>query len=211
MSWARRLLAAALAGCVLAAAAAAVARADGDPASDFLLSQDVFLPYGGGKIPVQRETAMTALVREANERGFRIKVALIATPSDLGAIGALWRQPQPYARFLGQELAFLYKGRLVIVMPNGYGVYHHGRPVAAERRVLDGLPLPEASGTDLASAATDAVRRLARTQGLRLAAPDTSAGGSSENRDRLVIVAVVLGIGAVAAVAFTVLRLRRRS
>jgi len=32
--------------------------------------------------------------------------------------------PQSYARFLGQELSQVYRGAVVVTMPNGFGVYH---------------------------------------------------------------------------------------
>ena len=194
-----RLLAATLAGALLAAATAAVARSHGDPASELLFSQDVYAPTGGAE--------MTSIVGEANDRGFRIKVAVIAARSDLGEIEAFWRKPQPYARYLGQDLRSVFRGRLLVVMPTGYGIYHHGTPVAGERRVLDRLPPPGASGDDLASATTEAVRRLARARGVSLAAPGTS--GENENRDRLVLAAVALGIGAAGATALAARRRRR--
>ena len=60
---------------------------------------------------------------------------------------ALWRQPQKYAQFLGQELFYVYKGRLLIAMPNGYGIYQHGKRVTTERKLLDKLPPPGERGS----------------------------------------------------------------
>ena len=64
--------------------------------------------------------------------GNRVKVAVIATSDDLGAIPSLMNKPDDYAKFLGQELAGFYIGPLLIVMPSGWGVYDGGRSVAAE-------------------------------------------------------------------------------
>ncbi len=49
-------------------------------------------------------------------------MALIATQADLGSVTELWRQPQNYARFLGQELGQVYRGTLVVAMPAGFGI-----------------------------------------------------------------------------------------
>ena len=99
----------ALVVCV-ASVAAVTARADGDPASDFLLSQDTFVPFDA-KIPKDQSEQLNAIVAEAKKRGVKLKVALIVKRFDLGAVPSLWLKPETYARFLGQELFFLYKGR----------------------------------------------------------------------------------------------------
>ena len=53
---------------------------------------------------------------------------------------ALWGQPRTYAHFLGQELAFLYKGPLLIVMPSGLGFNHGRQPTTREYAVLKNVP-----------------------------------------------------------------------
>ncbi len=199
-----------LAAAFLAAVVPAAAHADGDPASDFLLTEDVFVPLDA-KVPTAQAGQLTALVADAVKGGYRIKVALIATRFDLGSVTALWRQPQPYARFLGQELYYVYRGRLLIVMPNGYGIYHRGKPVAAERRLLDSLAPPGPSGARLATAAGVAVQRFARQAGLRLALPAAQAPANHTNRDRLEILAIVLCISAIGALIFVPRRRRRAS
>jgi hypothetical protein len=113
---------------LLVVAPAAVA--DGDPASDTLLVQNVFLPY-----PAPSATAASALSRAVTTsyaKGFRVKVAVIATEGDLGSVPSLFNRPGDYAKFLGQELRLYYIGPLLIVMPAGYGVYDGGRSTAAE-------------------------------------------------------------------------------
>jgi hypothetical protein len=198
-----RLLPLVLALC-LAGLAATAARADGDPASDFLVTDDVFIPYYG-KVPAAEAHQLTKLVANANARGYRIKVALIANPYDLGSVTSLWREPQRYAQFLGQELLFVYKGRLLIVMPNGYGIYDANEPVTAERKLLERLPPP---GGDVAAAGGVGVRRLAAARGIELA-PGTATGRRS-HRAHAAIVTVALVVGAWLVLTVLVLFRRRR-
>jgi hypothetical protein len=157
------------------------AQANGDPASDVLLAQDVFLPYDGG-IPSKLARDLTDTIAEANKGGYRIKVALIAAPVDLGLIQELWLKPKKYAPFLGAELRFIYKDTLVVVMPNGFGVYCNERDVDREERLLAGIRIgPGAAG--LAEAARVAVRRLAAASGH----PVGGSGGGSDVLDRVLI------------------------
>ena len=108
-----------LAVLAVALAGAGAVRADGDPASDFLLVQKVF--FNPEEIPKAQQNAITAVVRSANENGYPIRVALIGSDYDLGAVTSLWHKPARYAKFLSFELTYYYKGRLLIVMPNGFG------------------------------------------------------------------------------------------
>ena len=106
------------------------ALADGDPANDVLLVKNVFLPYPAPSAAASNELA--AAVSSAYARGYRVKVAVIATETDLGSVPSLFNRPGDYARFLGQELNLYYVGPLLIVMPAGYGVYDGGRSTAPE-------------------------------------------------------------------------------
>jgi hypothetical protein len=182
------LLAAMLAAAVCAVPAA---RADGDPASDYLLSQSTFVPFDAN-VPKAQAEQLNAIVADAKEKGFTIRVALISREFDLGAVPSLWRKPKTYARFLGQELFFVYKGRLLVVMPNGYGVSRAGKALPRAQRVADELPKPGA-GAALASAATRAVQRLAAQSGVRVEIPAAKAGDSS-NSDRIVIAGIAGGL-----------------
>jgi len=184
-----RILAAVVAaGCV----AVPAARADGDPASDYLLSQSTFLPFDA-KIPKAQADQLNAIVADAKQKGFTIRVALISSTFDLGAVPSLWRKPKTYARFLGQELFFVYKGRLLVVMPNGYGASRGGKPLASAQRVLDALPRPGEGGPALTAAATRAVQRLAAQSGVQVAIPSPSSDRKTSH-DRLVLVAIAGGI-----------------
>ena len=106
---------------VLAALVPAGAIADGDPASDVLLGENVFYPYSPPvSAPLQK--SLNATTAAAKRAGFPIKVALIASPVDLGVIPDLFGKPQKYAEFLDQEISFRGKQPLLVVMPAGYGV-----------------------------------------------------------------------------------------
>ena len=196
-----------VAAAILAATLAGVpaARADGDPASDYLISQKVFIPFDT-KIPGSHLVQLSQLVSEAKARGFTIRVAPIETRYDLGSILVLWHRPKQYARFLGQELSQWYRGRLLVVMPNGYGVSMAGKLVAGEQAALADLPPPSAA-PDLAEAAIDAVRRLARLQGLQLALPKPPTPAAKDNHDSLVI---GFAAGAAALLGLSLVFIRRR-
>lgn len=145
---------------VLAAAAVPqAALADGDPASDVLLGQNVFLPTDADAVPAQ-QTRLQATLDAAARSGFPIRVAVIASPADLGSVTALWRQPQLYARFLDQELSLVYRGPLLIVMPNGVGVASAAQLSAAERSAVRGGDTPIAR-PQLAAVAQTAAESLA--------------------------------------------------
>jgi hypothetical protein len=164
----RRVFAlAAVAACLTASGA----RADGDPASDVLLSQNVFFPYSS---PTRAaETALQSAVDDVYAHGDRVKVALIDDPTDLGSVGSLFGKPDDYAHFLAIELGLWYVGPLLVAMPAGFGVYDGGRSTAAEEGVLRSLRVNAASPDDLAESATVAVQRLAAADAL--GSPDIRA------------------------------------
>lgn len=132
-------------------------RADGDPASDVLYFQDVFLPFPAPSAPASQKLATA--VSAANNGGFRIKVAVIASAQDLGSVPSLFGRPQLYAQFLGIELQSFYKERLLVVMPSGFGIYRGGRSVAAEARMLAGLQAGT-NADDITTSAAGAVQEL---------------------------------------------------
>jgi hypothetical protein len=191
--------------------AAPAARADGDPASDYLLSQPTFLPPDGG-IPSAYQNQLNEVVTDAKARGYEIRVALIATPYDLGSVGVLYKKPKQYARFLGQELSFVYRGRLLVAMPNGLGVSRNGKRVPADQTVVDRFPAPGKDGGALASTATQAVSRLAANGGVVVPVPALKGDTSkpSQTYERLLIAAVTAVVVA-GIVALRLLRRRRRA
>ncbi len=164
----------------------APAFADGDPASDILLQVDVY--YGVG-IDLRSKPAaqLPAMLAEARRQGFDMKVALISDMTDLGIATFMWEQPQEYATYLGNEIANVYKGHLLVVMPNGFGYYHFDKSGVTERRRLRGLADPRRPERFLASAER-AVQRIAAGEGMRLTLPDVEPlpGGVTQPKSHFV-------------------------
>ncbi|MCL2770597.1 MAG: hypothetical protein FWD42_10915, partial [Solirubrobacterales bacterium] len=128
------------------------ARADGDPASDYLVTQQLFLTSEPNSFSSAQQQRLAAVVAAANRAGFAIRVAVISSSYDLGSVTELWRQPQTYARFLGLELSASYRGRLLVVMPNGLGFNWPGHSPAAAQRALAAISTGGHSEASLASA-----------------------------------------------------------
>jgi cytochrome oxidase Cu insertion factor (SCO1/SenC/PrrC family) len=183
------------------------ARADGDPASDYLVSRQVFLSAGSTTVSPS-QSKLIGVVAAANRAGFPIRVAVIPTEYDLGSIIELWRKPQLYARFLGLELP--YKQRLLVVMPNGYGFNWPGHPTAAAYAALEKLPVATA-GSSLPGAAETAVMRLAAADGIKLAPagghPSTGRAASPADQAPWIAIAAAAFL---AVAAFVLVRSRRR-
>jgi hypothetical protein len=194
---------------IAACALAGTARADGDPASDYLLGTQVFLPYDV-KLPKEKQQELISIVRDANKSGYAIRVALIASAYDLGAVTSLWRKPRPYARFLGAELQFVYKRRLLIVMPNGFGFNWPKHPSSKEYAVLSTVPIGTSPVGMLDSTVT-AVLKLASASGVKVVrtpAASTARKGGCVHSRALIILAVVVGL---ALAVLLRLALRRKS
>jgi MYXO-CTERM domain-containing protein len=157
--------------------------ADIDPASDVLPLQDVFLPYND-KVCPQLSTALRKLTARSKKAGYPVKVAVIASKSDLGGASALFGNPQSYARFLAQELVtYAPESRttydnpaLLVAMPTGFGLDHGG---AKADKAIEELSVSSLKPNDLAHAALDAVPKLARAEGHAVAAPAVRPGCSS--------------------------------
>jgi hypothetical protein len=186
----------------------ATARADGDPASDYLLVQKVFFPIDV-KFPPAQQAKLSGLVEAANRAGFKIRVALIASRYDMGSVTSLYGKPRMYARFLSTEIAFVYKERLLVVMPDGFGFNRPHHPSAQAYGVLRTIPI-RAGNTGLLGAAQTAVQRLASAAGVKVSAPaDVATSGRSRSHSGLVILAATLAALLLAAATVVVLRRRR--
>lgn len=193
-----RVRAACVAGLMMASVAGGVlapmALGDGDPASDYLVSNQVFLASLPASVTrPQRE--LLAEVRAANHSGFVIRVAIVPSTYDLGSITELWRRPRLYARFLGLELSSTFRGRLLVVMPSGFGFDWPGHSAAPAYHLLAGVPIGRA-GDGLAVAARTAVRQLAGADGVAL--PAAAGGGTPTNRARDIALAAAAAIVLVA-------------
>jgi hypothetical protein len=187
---------------LLAAAALALvvmpvgARADGDPASDVLLGENVFYPYSPTVSPAIQKS-LNAETTAATRAHFPIKVALIASPVDLGVIPDLFGKPQKYAEFLDQEISFQTKQPLLVVMSTGYGVQGVSSAAASAAAALH-----KPAGTqsnDLAQAAIAAVAKLAGAAGHPL--PGAGAGASRPGSGGGATIVVVIALAAAAIVA----------
>ncbi len=139
-----------------------------------LVYQPLFLASDAG-ISVSEQVKLGGLLQDAERAGFPIRVAIISGPADLGAVTALWQKPQTYAHFLGIELSLTYIGRLLVVMPGGFGFNWPGHSSTAAYRTLDQIRIG-AGGTGLASATEAAVGALATAGGVKLPATSGAQG-----------------------------------
>jgi hypothetical protein len=200
--------------CLALTAHPSSARADGDPASDVLATQPLFLPQDAG-LPLGQQGQLAGLLQAAGRSGYGVRVALVASRADLGSVTELWRQPETYARFLGQELSLVYRGPLLVIMPNGFGTYGPG--AAAAQSALAGVRIPPEGGAGLGTAALAAVERLAAASGHAVPVPPPPASAArAHSSDPISAIVFVLG-GVLIAVAWAASlrarppRFRRRS
>ena len=174
-----------------------LARADGDPASDVLVSQNAFVPWDASLKPGD-QARLEAVLTAAGRAGYPIRVALIASASDLGSVTALWREPQNYAHFLWQELSFAVHAPVLVVMPGGFGLYTGRSPTAGEQDALARTRTATTSA-GLAMVAVTAVQNLAAAAGHPLpattVAPVNGSGSGSGGTDT--VSWVVFAAGAV--------------
>ena len=179
------LVAAAL---VVALVAPAAARADSDPASDTLLLQDVFLPV---EPPMSQgaQKAIRSLAATMKRSGYQLKVAIIATPNDLGLVPQLFGKPQYYAGYLGREISFNAKKPLLVVMPSGYGTSNVAPNVA---KALGGVKAPGSNLNDIASSTVDAMARMSKAAGHPVKKPAIAGGGSSSTSPAIIFGVPVL-------------------
>jgi hypothetical protein len=179
------------------------ARADADPASDVLYTDDVFLPFST-KVSPGLARQLADATRAASAVGKPVRVALIAAPADLGGVPSLFGKPTAYARFLGLELQFVYTGRVLIVMPQGAALSERGRLVAnaAVVRAVVG-----SGGDGLARTAIALVRELTGTAPTPL---QTTTIVASAERGFPVWKSIAVAVGGVFALALGGLVLVRR-
>jgi hypothetical protein len=209
---ARKLLLALLA---LAAGAAALtvagvladrALADGDPASDILYAQDLFLPYTH---PVSKPVGarLQQVVKAARRGHYPVKVALISGPQDLGVVPGLFGQPQNYARFMTEEMRDQIVDPVLVVMPAGLGFAQAGRTLGLGP-VTNVTPGSGATPDDLANAAASAVPKLAAANGHKLTGlpPGPSTGGGPSGA----VIALIV-VGGLAVLAGLLALVRRRN
>ncbi len=185
------------------AAVAPAARADGDPASDVLAVQRIFLP-SDANIPLTEQLQLSSMLARTARDGYPLRVAIIASATDLGSVTELWRRPETYAHFLGEELALVYHGSVLVVMPNGYGV----DVTAGGTRTASGQAELQLPGRRLGAAALAAVQRLASSAGAPVRAPTVSA--PTATRPAPALPWLVFGLGLLPLAVCWWLSLRRK-
>jgi len=202
----------ALALCLLLAGLLALpaprALADADPPSDVLLIQNVYYPYAP-KVPPSLQAQLDDAAARARKAGFPIKVALVASPADLGAIPQMFGHVAAYANFLQREIAYLRPQPTLVAMPGGFGTSATGpRGPAIVRRL--GAPR---TVDGMARGAIAAVEQLAAANGRPISTAGLGGGKRGHHRTgtpAIVLFAPVLLL----ALAFggrTLLTRRRRS
>jgi hypothetical protein len=187
--------------------APSAARADGDPASDVLLTQRQYLPY---KPPLSKDVAtkLGQATLAIQKTGKPVRVALIQTPTDLGAVPDFFGRPQEYAKFLTKELELGYHGGLLVVMPAGTGT---AKLSGAAANSLRGLQISSsAQSDDLARTAIFALQRIAKAQGKPIPTVLTEAAPDAVHWTRA-IVAILLAALLAALVVAATYRVRRRA
>ena len=199
-----------VAAALIAAVVVPSARADGDPGSDVLVYQDLFAGSDAG-LSVAQQVELGGLLKATARAGAPVRVAVIASRFDLGAVTGLWRNPRAYARFLGIELSLVYKQRLLVVMPNGFGFNWPGHSPAATYRTLAPIPI-RPGGDGLFNATEAAVRKLMQASGVKLPVESASvapngadhgasqpSGNSADNALGIVALSLVALVGIVLA------------
>jgi hypothetical protein len=183
---------------VPAIVAPAPAMTDGDPASDELIGANVFYPFSP-PVDADLQTTLNAETAAASRAHFPIKVALIESPADLGAIPSLFAKPQQYADFLDQEISFAGTTTLLlVVMPNGYGVQGVGQ---AATTAAASLSKPRSGQSDdLARAAIMAVPKLAAAAGHPVGAISSASGTGGVSSTLTLSVLAAAAIASAAAV-----------
>src|ERR1700744_4507732 len=134
------------------------ALADGDPGSDVLVYQQSFVPPDA-RVSIPAQVSLSGMLRQAARTKAPIRVAIIAHRDDLGAVTALWRKPQVYAHFLGVELSLGYRGQLLVVMPNGFGLNWPGHATAGALQALSKVSIG-AGGAGMVASAVRAAQTL---------------------------------------------------
>jgi cytochrome oxidase Cu insertion factor (SCO1/SenC/PrrC family)/thiol-disulfide isomerase/thioredoxin len=157
--------------------APSVAVADGDPGSDVLLAQNLFASSSAG-LTVPQQLQLGTLLKDTATLGAPVRVAIIAHRSDLGVDTPLWGDPQGYSAYLASELSLTYSGRLLVVMPNGYGFYWYGHDatIKAVAAQLQKLPAP---GRSLVSGTVNAVRAAELDSGVPASSVQTLGSGTA--------------------------------
>ena len=202
----RALGAAAAIVALLATWAPALARADGDPASDVLLTARLFSPFDGG-LTVADQARLEASLAAVWKHGFPIRVALIPHLDDLGSVTQLWDHPAAYAHFLDIEVSFDDLGQVLVAMPNGFGLYS-ARPITAPEQSALARLAPPGQGPGLADRVIKAITTLAAAAGHPVSVPAAVHLPPQAGTDPETLVAFIVGVLLIVAAWTASLRAR---
>lgn len=186
----------------------AAALADGDPASDVLLVDNVFFPY----VPAtstKLQDELNGVTTAAAKSHEPIKIALIASRVDLGSIPELFAKPQQYADFLDQEISFTARQPLLVVMADGYGT--QGLSGAATAAVAASRKPSGGTSDDLAQAALTEIAKITAADGHPLLDVGSQTAPASGSSSTLVILAVLVILALAAAGGTIAVTMRRRA
>ena len=194
-----------LALAAITALAPAPAVADGDPASDVLLTDTVFLPYDAPSEATA--TKLRRVVDAARKGGQPVRVAVISSPQDLGSVTSLYGHPVEYARLLSQELgnpiepgAEGHREELIVVMHAGFGTANV--PPEVDRALRSIEIDPNADPDALTAAAGYGVQELAEATGRPVEAAFDKPAGGGGGGGALTAVLVVLALLALGGLLF---------
>lgn len=146
----------------------AAASADGDPGSQVLLAQNLFVGGKDGVTPAQ-QVKLTEVLSATQQAGAPIRVAIIGQRADLRQATEFWtKPPSAYAEYLAANLSAAYTGRVLVVMPSGMAAYWwaHRAEVPALNRAISDVHVSGHAGSNLVGAANVAVSRLESAAGV---------------------------------------------
>jgi len=194
----------------VALAVPGAAYADGDPASDVLIGQDLFAGYGSLSPKITDQ--LYSITAAAAHAGYPVRIALIGSKQDLGAVPQEFGHPEKYAYFLDYEISTVVSGHILVVMPMGFGLASGGQPRSIAG--LGGISIgPGTNG--LGAAAIAATEKLAAAAGHPLGSGAASTavplGASAATiNDAVRTLLVLAGFAALAVSAAVVARRRGR-
>jgi hypothetical protein len=194
----RSLLALLAAAVTLGIVATAVA--DVDPASDVLLLDNAYFPYQP-RVCTQLRNGIDRLTADSKRAGYPVKVALIASATDLGGIPQEFGRQQEYAEFLENEIGRQTHSVVLAAMPGGLGLAPPNRPEAG---VIDKISIPNnADSNRLARAVIDAIPRLAQAAGKTVKKPNVGSACTTKSGSSALIFIVPVAFLLFAGAAIT--------
>src|SRR5437763_16945161 len=115
------------------------------------------------------------LVAQSQKAGYPVKVAMVESAVDLGAIPQLFGKPAEYAPFLGREIAFKTKSPLLVIEPAGIAT---NNVTAKAQQAIQPIKIDQSQRSNgLVAAAIQAVPKMATASGHPVASVPVPAAG----------------------------------